>query len=209
MLVHYPPYAYFTLSSRQHETRMRVWMVHLSHLTHSQPVLVLPHSSWKIVGKLYASQRIRISHLLIEATLNFVCSSPTRVWMSTFVCTSSRSHLAKSLNECPRQECNTGIIVETFHPRNLILRSIVSYWTTEHVCFCKIPIWCFVYLYSASSQFDWDNHCIWTAFATESIIRQTLGILVKNNFYNSQTLQYISVGNAPTNAQQFLPNRHP
>ncbi len=41
-------------------------------------------------------------------------SSRTRVWMSTFVCTSSHSHLTKSLYECLPRECKPGITHSTF-----------------------------------------------------------------------------------------------
>ncbi len=39
------------------------------------------------------------------------CSSRMRVWMSTFMRTSPRSHLAKSLDEYPRWECKSDITV--------------------------------------------------------------------------------------------------
>ncbi len=48
-------------------------------------------------------------------------------------------------------------ISETFHRRNLVLQSIISYWTTEYDCFCKISIECVVCLYGISHQFDQDN----------------------------------------------------
>ncbi len=40
-------------------------------------------------------------------------NSRRRVWMSTFVRNLSRSHIAKSLDEYPRQECKPGI--KDFH----------------------------------------------------------------------------------------------
>ncbi len=49
---------------------------------------------------------------------------------------------------------------ETFSRRNLVLRTIVSYWTAEHTCFCKTPIECVMCPHGTSSQFDWDNLCI-------------------------------------------------
>ncbi len=54
------PYAWFTFSSRQHETRMRVWRVHLSCLSHFQPVFVSSRNSWKHVSKSVPSQRKRV-----------------------------------------------------------------------------------------------------------------------------------------------------
>ncbi len=66
-------------------------------------------------------------------------------------------------------------ILETFHRRNLVLHSIVSYWTTEDVCFCKTPIECIVCPYD-TSQFDWDNPCIQTTYHTTlSHLRTQIG----------------------------------
>ncbi len=96
------------------EKRMRVRRVHLSHLTHSRPVTISSHSSWKHVGKSYRVKGDESLHPVIEASVStrsissrtdFIwpmvsswlshdfqelhlstlsCSSHTRVWMSTF-----------------------------------------------------------------------------------------------------------------------------
>ncbi len=50
-------YAWFTFSSRQHNTRTRLWRVHSSCLSYSWPVLVSSWSSRKHVGKSVPSQR--------------------------------------------------------------------------------------------------------------------------------------------------------
>ncbi len=87
---------YTLVETARDEMRTRVWRVHLSLVTRSQPVIVSFHSSWKNVGKSYPSQRTQMSGLIIEATFN--STSLQRVWMSTFVRISSHSHLTESLD---------------------------------------------------------------------------------------------------------------
>ncbi len=60
---------YTLVETTRNETIIRVWRVHSSHLTRSQPVLISSRGSRKNVGKLYLSQRTRISRLIIESTL--------------------------------------------------------------------------------------------------------------------------------------------
>ncbi len=86
-----------------------MWRVHSSHLLHSQPVLISSRSSRRHVGKSVPSQRKR-EFLECLASLSMILrSSRTRMWMSTFVHTSPRSHLANSLDKYSRRECKPGI----------------------------------------------------------------------------------------------------
>ncbi len=70
-------------------------------------VAVLPTGTFKFTF-IVSSQLSRDFRQLHLSTLSH--SSRTRVWMSTFVRTSSHSQLPKSLNECPRRKCKLGII---------------------------------------------------------------------------------------------------
>ncbi len=92
-------YAWFTISSRKHETRQEWECEGYIHLVfHTCPVLVSSRSSQRHVG-----EQSRVKGNENVSTLS--CSFLTRVWMATFMRTSSRSHLVKSLG----RECKPGI----------------------------------------------------------------------------------------------------
>ncbi len=81
----------------------------------------------------------RMSCLIID-------NSRTRVWMFTFVHTSSHSHLAKSLDEYPRQECKPGIWLSTYLRQNCefvskdkVLRLFIDKLGTN-LMFCNYPL---------------------------------------------------------------------
>ncbi len=94
--------AWFTFSLRQHETRRECeGYIHLVFLT-----LDLFSSRLEALRDMSVNQ-FRVKGNENISTLS--CSFRTRVWMSTFVRTLSRSHLAKSLDEYPRWECKPGI----------------------------------------------------------------------------------------------------
>ncbi len=67
----------------------------------------------------------------------------TRVWMSIFVRTLSRSHLVKSLDEYPKWECKPGIIISLKFPCPLITinSKLVKFsWIFFHNVYSKIFI---------------------------------------------------------------------
>ncbi len=94
--------AWFTFSLRQHETRQEWWCEgYIRFIFHALD--------------LFSSRLVALGHKCLASLLKLHStssrSSRTRVWMSTFVHTSSHSHLAKSLDEYPRRDCKPGIMM--------------------------------------------------------------------------------------------------
>ncbi len=99
----------------------------MSCLSHSRPVLVSSRSSRKDVCKSVSSQRKRECFIILS------CSSHTREWMSTFVHTSSHSHLAVSHNECLRQECKSSI-----KARYTFTNTVKHLWNKKNWKECRV-----------------------------------------------------------------------
>ncbi len=95
--------ARFTFLPRQHETR-REWECegYIRLIFYTLNLFSFRLKALKISLKSRETRLYRMSCLVIDDTR-------TGVWMSTFMHTSFRSHLTKSLDEYPRQDCKPGI----------------------------------------------------------------------------------------------------
>ncbi len=147
----------FTFSSRQQETRWELCEGYINLVRH---VFDLFLSYLKALGKISVIQS-RVEGNENVSTLSR--SSCTRVWMSTFVRTSSRLHLAESLDKYLRQECKPDIIsillickyrMDTFshHCRQLLASRLECNTSYEHILCATYHIRCTKFQQWQSSQ---------------------------------------------------------